>query len=121
MNDVHIQVHVDYSKDYSVHIHVHMICFFLSSLIKTCIIIIMLQEGRVKEAAKACATFSYYNPRNTDAEIGMLYYKRNEEVTEEDTIPLHPMPYVRGTCVHVHVWSAVGLSPTRGSSFSLKK
>ena len=57
----------------------------------------------MKEAAKACATFSYYKPHNTDAEIGVLYYKRNKEVTEEDTTPLHPMPYVRGTCVHVHV------------------
>lgn len=49
----------------------------------------------MKEAAKACATFLYYNPRHTDAKISFTYHKRNKDVTEDDLIPLHKLPYVR--------------------------
>lgn len=49
----------------------------------------------MKEAAKACVTFLYYNPRHTDAKISLSYHKRNKDVTEEDLEPLHTQPYVR--------------------------
>ena len=58
---------------------------------------VLSQEGRRKEAAKACATFLYYNRHDVDATISMGYYKRNENITEEDLTPFHTLPYVWDT------------------------
>jgi leucine proline-enriched proteoglycan (leprecan) len=53
----------------------------------------LFREGKRKEAAKACATFAYYNPRHVDASVSMSFYKRNKDLSEDDLTPLHTMPY----------------------------
>ena len=53
------------------------------------------QEGKRQEAAKACATFVYYNPRHINASVSLVFHKKNKNLTEEDFIPHNKMTYVR--------------------------
>ena len=62
------------------------------------------QDGKISEGAKACATFSYHNPRNIHIQANIRYYQAQPSVTEEDMKPLDTMAYVRtGVCVCICV------------------
>ena len=54
----------------------------------------IMQDGQVKEAAKACASFGYHNPRNMHIKANMKFYSGQPKVTEEDQKPLEPKLYV---------------------------
>ena len=53
-----------------------------------------MQDGQVKEAAKACASFAYHNPRNTHIKVNINFYNGQPQVTEEDKIPMETKLYV---------------------------
>lgn len=50
-------------------------------------------EGDVKMAAKAAATFNYYNPYNIHTKANMKFYEGRSTVTKEDLQPLEPQAY----------------------------
>ena len=54
----------------------------------------IIQDGQVREAAKACASFAYHNPRNMHIKANMKFYSGQPKVTEEDQKPLEPKVYV---------------------------
>ncbi|CAI8019392.1 Prolyl 3-hydroxylase 1 [Geodia barretti] len=53
----------------------------------------LFREGKREEAAKACATFVYYNPRHINASVSLVFHKKNKNLTEEDFIPHNKMTY----------------------------
>jgi hypothetical protein len=56
--------------------------------------LVCFQDGQVREAAKACASFGYRNPRNMHIKANEKFYSGQPMVTEEDQTPLEPKLYV---------------------------
>ena len=82
----------------------------LIALLYTCTIVFIhkhLQEGKRKEAAKACATFVYYNPRHVNASVSLVFHKKNKILTEEDFVPHNKLPYVRKTIFSAFVYCQI--------------
>ena len=54
---------------------------------------IFIQEGDVKQAAKAAATYNYYNPYSIHTKANMKFYEGRSVVTKEDLEPLETKTY----------------------------
>ena len=67
-------------RDYTYHVIVHIALF--------------LKDGQVREAAKACASFGYHNPRNMHIKANLKFYSGQPQVTEDDQKPIEPKLYV---------------------------
>ena len=48
----------------------------------------------MREAAKACASFGYHNPRNMHITANIKFYSGQPQVTEEDQKPMETKRYV---------------------------
>ena len=59
------------------------------------------QDDQVKEAAKTCASFAYYNPKNMHIKANLKFYRSQSGVTEEDHTPYETKLYVS---LHFHVY-----------------
>jgi len=51
----------------------------------------------VREAARACSTFKYFNPLHQQILKDLAVYRNTREVEEEDLVSLKTLTYVRIT------------------------